>query len=108
MLPGEHQQVLSNLQSRLEDFLEDSQESQIFSGSDVTQLEKEVNVCRKYYQELLKSAERGKVWGLFTSPAGVCSRLFFCYRWNSQGYGITWLGYVRKINEHYRNVCVRA
>lgn len=77
MLPGEHQQVLSNLQSRLEDFLEDSQESQIFSGSDVTQLEKEVNVCRKYYQELLKSAERGKVWGLFTSPAGVCSRLFF-------------------------------
>lgn len=61
MLPGEHQQVLSNLQSRLEDFLEDSQESQIFSGSDVTQLEKEVNVCRKYYQELLKSAERGKV-----------------------------------------------
>ncbi|XP_051008985.1 dystonin isoform X1 [Acomys russatus] len=58
MLPGEHQQVLSNLQSRLEDFLEDSQESQIFSGSDVTQLEKEVSVCRKYYQELLRSAER--------------------------------------------------
>uniref|UniRef100_A0A8C6QVK5 Dystonin n=1 Tax=Nannospalax galili TaxID=1026970 RepID=A0A8C6QVK5_NANGA len=58
MLPGEHQQVLSNLQSRLEDFLEDSQESQIFSGSDITQLEKEVNVCKKYYQELLKSAER--------------------------------------------------
>ncbi|XP_012660528.1 dystonin isoform X6 [Otolemur garnettii] len=58
MLPGEHQQVLSNLQSRLEDFLEDSQESQIFSGSDITQLEKEVNVCKQYYQELLKSAER--------------------------------------------------
>ncbi|XP_028631356.1 dystonin isoform X2 [Grammomys surdaster] len=58
MLPGEHQQVLSNLQSRLEDFLEDSQESQIFSVSDITQIEKEVNVCRKYYQELLKSAER--------------------------------------------------
>ncbi|XP_021518087.1 dystonin isoform X20 [Meriones unguiculatus] len=58
MLPGEHQQVLSNLQSRLEDFLEDSQESQIFSGSDVAQLEKEVNVCRRFYQELLKSAER--------------------------------------------------
>lgn len=76
MLPGEHQQVLSNLQSRLEDFLEDSQESQIFSGSDITQLEKEVNVCRKYYQELLKSAERGKrgVAG-FLSPVGVSSRL---------------------------------
>ncbi|XP_068816592.1 dystonin isoform X10 [Capricornis sumatraensis] len=58
MLPGEHQQVLSNLQSRFEDFLEDSQESQIFSGADITQLEKEVNVCKQYYQELLKSAER--------------------------------------------------
>ncbi|XP_062953876.1 dystonin isoform X7 [Cynocephalus volans] len=58
MLPGEHQQVLSNLQSRFEDFLEDSQESQIFSGSDIAQLEKEVNVCKQYYQELLKSAER--------------------------------------------------
>ncbi|XP_028365144.1 dystonin isoform X18 [Phyllostomus discolor] len=58
MLPGEHQQVLGNLQSRFEDFLEDSQESQIFSGSDITQLEKEVNVCKQYYQELLKSAER--------------------------------------------------
>ncbi|XP_072498623.1 dystonin isoform X19 [Notamacropus eugenii] len=58
MLPGEHQQVLSNLESRFEDFLEDSQESQIFTGSDITQLEKEVNVCKQYYQELLKSAER--------------------------------------------------
>ncbi|XP_045150782.1 dystonin isoform X3 [Echinops telfairi] len=58
MLPGEHQQVLSNLQSHFEDFLEDSQESQVFSGSDITQLEKEVNVCKQYYQELLKSAER--------------------------------------------------
>lgn len=71
MLPGEHQQVLSNLQSRFEDFLEDSQESQIFSGSDITQLEKEVNVCKQYYQELLKSAERGKAWEfLFFSCIG--------------------------------------
>uniref|UniRef100_A0A8C8S7S6 Dystonin n=1 Tax=Pelusios castaneus TaxID=367368 RepID=A0A8C8S7S6_9SAUR len=60
MLPGEHQQVLSNLQSRFDDFLEDSQDSKIFSGSDIAQLEKEVNVCKQYYQELLKSAERGK------------------------------------------------
>ncbi|KAM4834550.1 dystonin isoform 5-T5 [Thomomys bottae] len=58
MLPGEHQQVLCNLQSRFEDFLADSQESRVFSGSDITQLEKEVNVCKQYYQELLKSAER--------------------------------------------------
>ncbi|XP_032756789.1 dystonin isoform X4 [Rattus rattus] len=83
MLPGEHQQVLSNLQSRLEDFLEDSQESQIFSGSDITQLEKEVNVCRKYYQELLKSAEREEqeesVYNLYVSEVrNVRLRLESC------------------------------
>ncbi|XP_069091875.1 dystonin isoform X4 [Pleurodeles waltl] len=57
-LPGEHQQVLSSLRSRFEDFAEDSQESKIFTVSDIGQLEREVNVCRQYYEELLKSAER--------------------------------------------------
>ncbi|XP_014426859.2 dystonin isoform X19 [Pelodiscus sinensis] len=58
MLPGEHQHVLSNLQSRFDDFLEDSQVSKIFTSSDIAQLDREVNVCKQYYQELLKSAER--------------------------------------------------
>uniref|UniRef100_A0A8C7EAU4 Dystonin n=1 Tax=Nothoprocta perdicaria TaxID=30464 RepID=A0A8C7EAU4_NOTPE len=58
MLPGEHQQVLSNLQSRFDDFVEDSRESRIFTSSDTAQLEREVNVCKQYYEELLKSAER--------------------------------------------------
>ncbi|XP_054858013.1 dystonin isoform X1 [Eublepharis macularius] len=58
LLPGEHQHVLSNLQSRFDDFLEDSQESKVFSVADIAQLEREVNVCKEYYQELLKSAER--------------------------------------------------
>uniref|UniRef100_A0A8B9SE75 Dystonin n=1 Tax=Apteryx owenii TaxID=8824 RepID=A0A8B9SE75_APTOW len=58
MLPGEHQQVLSNLQARFDDFVGDSQESKIFTSSDTAQLEREVNVCKQYYQELLKSAER--------------------------------------------------
>ncbi|XP_015476467.1 dystonin isoform X10 [Parus major] len=58
MLPGEHQQVLSNLQSRFDDFVEDSRESKIFTSSDTAHLEREVNVCKQYYQELLKSAER--------------------------------------------------
>ncbi|XP_069462273.1 dystonin isoform X19 [Ambystoma mexicanum] len=57
-LPGEHQQVLSSLRSRFEDFTEDSQESKIFTVSDIGQLEREVNVCRQYYEELLRSAER--------------------------------------------------
>uniref|UniRef100_A0A8C4VF16 Dystonin n=1 Tax=Falco tinnunculus TaxID=100819 RepID=A0A8C4VF16_FALTI len=58
MLPGEHQQVLSNLESRFDDFVEDSRESKIFTSSDTAQLEREVNVCKQYYKELLKSAER--------------------------------------------------
>ncbi|XP_018118963.1 dystonin isoform X3 [Xenopus laevis] len=58
LLPGEHQQVLSNLKSHFDEFLEDSQESKIFSVSDITQLEREVNVCKLYYEELLQSAER--------------------------------------------------
>ncbi|KAM4606986.1 dystonin [Polymixia lowei] len=58
MLPGEHQQVLSNLQSHFEDFLEDSEESEVFTVADCTQLEREVMACKEYYEELLRSAER--------------------------------------------------
>ncbi|XP_069830585.1 dystonin isoform X4 [Dendropsophus ebraccatus] len=58
LLPGEHQQVLGNLKTRFDEFLEDSQESKMFSVSDISQLEREVNVCKVHYEELLKSAER--------------------------------------------------
>lgn len=60
MLPGEHQQVLSNLQSHFDEFLEDSEESKVFSMADCAQLERDVAACKEYYQELLRSAERGK------------------------------------------------
>ncbi|XP_040905346.1 dystonin isoform X2 [Toxotes jaculatrix] len=58
MLPGEHQQVLSNLQSHFDEFLEDSEESEVFTVADCTQLERDVAACKEYYQELLRSAER--------------------------------------------------
>ncbi|XP_062851947.1 dystonin isoform X3 [Trichomycterus rosablanca] len=58
MLPGEHQQILSSLQTHFDEFLEDSEESEIFTMSDRTQLEKEVLTSREYYEELLKSADR--------------------------------------------------
>ncbi|XP_008292239.1 dystonin isoform X3 [Stegastes partitus] len=58
MLPGEHQQVLSNLQSHFDEFLEDSEESEIFTVADCAQLERDVVACKEYYQELLRSAER--------------------------------------------------
>lgn len=60
MLPGEHQQVLSSLQAHFEEFLEDSEESEVFTMADRTQLERDVVACKEYYEELLKSAERGK------------------------------------------------
>ncbi|XP_067378712.1 dystonin isoform X21 [Channa argus] len=58
MLPGEHQQVLSNLQSHFDEFLEDSEESEEFTVADCAQLEGDVVSCKEYYQELLKSAEK--------------------------------------------------
>ncbi|XP_058507341.1 dystonin isoform X8 [Solea solea] len=58
MLPGEHQQVLSNLQSHFDEFLDDSKESEVFTLADRTQLERDVAACKEYYQELLRSAER--------------------------------------------------
>ncbi|XP_062375938.1 dystonin [Sardina pilchardus] len=58
MLPGEHQQVLSSLQAHFDEFLEDSEESEVFTMSDRTQLERDVLACKEYYEELLKSAER--------------------------------------------------
>lgn len=60
MLPGEHQQVLSNLQSHFDEFLEDTEESKVFTMADCAQLERDVAACKEYYQELLRSAERGK------------------------------------------------
>ncbi|TNN00081.1 hypothetical protein fugu_013113 [Takifugu bimaculatus] len=58
MLPGEHQQVLGNLQSHFDEFLQDSKESEVFSVTERAELEKDVLACKEYYQELLWSAER--------------------------------------------------
>ncbi|XP_029690730.1 dystonin isoform X9 [Takifugu rubripes] len=58
MLPGEHQQVLGNLQSHFDEFLQDSKESEVFSVTERAELEKDVLACKEYYQELLRSAER--------------------------------------------------
>ncbi|XP_038656566.1 dystonin isoform X7 [Scyliorhinus canicula] len=58
MLPGEHQQVLNSLQVHLKDFLEVSQESEVFLVNDGNQLDREVKFCKQYYEDLLKSAER--------------------------------------------------
>ncbi|XP_056116139.1 dystonin isoform X1 [Rhinichthys klamathensis goyatoka] len=58
LLPGDHEQVLGSLTSHFDDFLRDSDESDVFTVADCGQLEKEVLACKEYYEELLKSAER--------------------------------------------------
>ncbi|KAG7276970.1 hypothetical protein CRUP_016460, partial [Coryphaenoides rupestris] len=59
MLPGAHQQVLSNLDSHFQEFLGDSEESEVFTVADRAHSEREVVACKQYYEDLLRSAERG-------------------------------------------------
>lgn len=80
MLPGEHQQVLGNLQAHFDEFLEDSEESEVFTMADRAQLERDVAACKECYQELLRSAERGNaqisvlmgVGGVYTEHDTAC------------------------------------
>lgn len=88
MLPGEHQQVLSNLQSHFDEFLEDSEESEVFTVADCTQLERDVAACKEYYQELLRSAERGKAQ---ISPPLLRNNEQLVYIVQNTAKGNTWL-----------------
>uniref|UniRef100_UPI00398F0CEB microtubule-actin cross-linking factor 1 isoform X2 n=1 Tax=Pristiophorus japonicus TaxID=55135 RepID=UPI00398F0CEB len=54
---NEQPQVMKNLQMHYEDFLEDSQESQVFSIADRLRLEEEVDNCKEHCEELLVSVE---------------------------------------------------
>lgn len=84
MLPGEHQQVLSNLQSHFDEFLEDSEESEVFTVADCAQLESDVLACKDFYQQLLESAERGEKQP--PTPALLALLIKHC-----QHVGNTWL-----------------
>ncbi|XP_067867361.1 LOW QUALITY PROTEIN: microtubule-actin cross-linking factor 1-like [Heterodontus francisci] len=54
---NEQSQVMKNLQMHYEDFLEDSQESQVFSIADRLRLEEEVDNCKEHCEKLLISIE---------------------------------------------------
>ncbi|XP_078093960.1 microtubule-actin cross-linking factor 1 isoform X3 [Mustelus asterias] len=54
---NEQSQVMKNLQMHYEDFLEDSQESQVFSIADRLRLEEEVDNCKEHCEKLLVSME---------------------------------------------------
>nr|XP_048681717.1 microtubule-actin cross-linking factor 1 isoform X14 [Caretta caretta] len=54
---GECQQAMKSLQAHYEDFLHDSQDSELFSGADRLCLEEEVKSCKEHFQHLLESME---------------------------------------------------
>ncbi|XP_070621008.1 microtubule-actin cross-linking factor 1 isoform X2 [Erythrolamprus reginae] len=55
--PGESHHAMKTLQGHLEDFLEDSRDSEIFSLADRLHLEEEVDSCKENFQRLLQSIE---------------------------------------------------
>ncbi|KAM4701985.1 microtubule-actin cross-linking factor 1 [Discoglossus pictus] len=54
---AERLQTLSTLQSHLDDFLEDSQDSQVFSVADRLALEKEVEACKEQCKQMVNLIE---------------------------------------------------
>ncbi|XP_042296316.1 microtubule-actin cross-linking factor 1 isoform X3 [Sceloporus undulatus] len=55
--PGECHQSMRNLQVHYEDFLEDSQDSELFSVADRLRLEEEVDASKEHFQQLMQSME---------------------------------------------------
>nr|XP_032645521.1 microtubule-actin cross-linking factor 1 isoform X29 [Chelonoidis abingdonii] len=54
---GECQQAMKSLQAHYEDFLQDSRDSELFSGADRLRLEEEVKSSKEHFQQLLESME---------------------------------------------------
>ena len=61
--PGECHQVMKNLQTHYEDFLQESRDSALFSVADRLRLEEEVEACKTHFQQLMKSMENGVCLG---------------------------------------------
>ncbi|XP_075764822.1 microtubule-actin cross-linking factor 1 isoform X4 [Pelodiscus sinensis] len=54
---GECQQALRSLQAHYEDFLQDSRDSELFSGAERLRLEEDVKSSKEHFQQLLESRE---------------------------------------------------
>lgn len=55
--------------------MEDSEESEVFTVADCGQLERDVMTCKEFYEELLRSAERGmaKLHLIFFPTCSCCT-----------------------------------
>uniref|UniRef100_A0A8C9SRN4 Plectin b n=1 Tax=Scleropages formosus TaxID=113540 RepID=A0A8C9SRN4_SCLFO len=57
--PDEYRLILRNLDLHYQDFMRDSQDSQLFGPDDRMQIEGDFNKATRYYENLLRSVERG-------------------------------------------------
>ncbi|KAJ7304445.1 hypothetical protein JRQ81_012006, partial [Phrynocephalus forsythii] len=78
LAPGECHQSMRNLEVHYQDFLADSQDSEVFSVADRLHLEEEVDACKEHFQRLMQSMEN--VAGNFRTPAtrSVPALLLLC------------------------------
>uniref|UniRef100_A0A8C9TYD7 Plectin b n=1 Tax=Scleropages formosus TaxID=113540 RepID=A0A8C9TYD7_SCLFO len=58
--PDEYRLILRNLDLHYQDFMRDSQDSQLFGPDDRMQIEGDFNKATRYYENLLRSVERGE------------------------------------------------
>lgn len=59
MKPEEYRLILRNLELHYQDFMRDSQDSQMFGADDRMQIEADFNKASRYYDSLLRSVEKG-------------------------------------------------
>ncbi|XP_054596601.2 plectin isoform X9 [Nothobranchius furzeri] len=60
MKPEEYRLVMRNLELHYQDFMRDSQDSQLFGPDDRMQIEDDYNKCTQHFDGLLRSMEKGQ------------------------------------------------
>uniref|UniRef100_A0A8C6KPB0 Plectin b n=1 Tax=Nothobranchius furzeri TaxID=105023 RepID=A0A8C6KPB0_NOTFU len=61
MKPEEYRLVMRNLELHYQDFMRDSQDSQLFGPDDRMQIEDDYNKCTQHFDGLLRSMEKGQM-----------------------------------------------
>lgn len=59
MKVDEYRQILRNLELHYQDFLRDTKNSQLFNPDECMQTEKDYKKSTQYYEELLRTMEKG-------------------------------------------------
>lgn len=61
MKPEEYRLAMRNLELHYQDFMRDSQDSELFGPDDRMQVEEDYNKSSQHFDTLLRSMEKGKV-----------------------------------------------